>query len=113
MIVMYNLISIIRQILIREHVDITHGHLSTSITNAMVNYTAKMLGLKTVLSEHSFHAIKELGSICLNKMLKWYTKEMDATIAVSHASKDNFTLRAKVSPHSCFVIPNAVDTNKF
>lgn len=32
---------------------------------------------------------------------------------MSHACKDNFTLRAKVNPETCFVIPNAVDSSKF
>ena len=32
---------------------------------------------------------------------------------MSHACKDNFTLRAKLNPYTCFTIPNAVDTNKF
>lgn len=113
LIVKYNLISVIRQILIREHVDICHGHLGTSITSAMVIYTAKLLGLKTVKTEHSHFTYNEVGMIMFNKLCMWYLKETDATIAVSHASKENFTLRAKVDPQTCFVIPNAVDTNKF
>ena len=46
-------------------------------------------------------------------MSKWYLKDVDASIAVSHACKENFSLRAKVDPYKWFAIPNAVDTNTF
>lgn len=49
----YNILPVIRQILVREQVDICHGHLSTSITAAMVVFYAKLLGLRTVFTEHS------------------------------------------------------------
>ena len=46
-------------------------------------------------------------------MIKWAYRDVDAAICVSHACKENYTLRAKVDPQICFTIPNAVDTNKF
>jgi phosphatidylinositol glycan class A protein len=96
--VKYGIISVLRQIFIREHIDLCHGHLSTSITSAMVLYTAKLFGIKTVISEHSHFPYNDVGQIMTNKMCKFYLKEVDAAIAVSHACKDNFTLRAKISP---------------
>jgi hypothetical protein len=60
-IVLWNIISIIRNILIREHVDICHGHLTTSITSAMVLYSAKLMGLKIVKTEHSHFTYNEFG----------------------------------------------------
>ena len=50
-----------------------------------------------------------MASINLNKILKWVFRDLDAAIAVSHACKDNFCLRTKVDPNSCFTIPNAVN----
>jgi phosphatidylinositol N-acetylglucosaminyltransferase subunit A len=108
-----NIVPLLRQIFIREHVDVCHGHLSTSITMAMIMVLAKAMGIKTVCTEHSHFVFKDLDHIGLNKMCKWYLREVDATICVSHASRDNFTLRAKINPNKCFTIPNAVDTNKF
>mmetsp|Transcript_971 Transcript_971/g.1735 ORF Transcript_971/g.1735 Transcript_971/m.1735 type:complete len:408 (+) Transcript_971:591-1814(+) len=108
-----NIIPLIRQILIREHVDLCHGHFSTSITMGMCLTVANSMGLKTVATEHTHFTYSELGCINMNKMCKWYLKDIDAAICVSHACKDNFTLRAKVNPFNCFTIPNAVDTNKF
>ena len=105
--------SILRQIYISEHVDIAHGHLSTSVTMAMCIVIAKAMSIKTVVTEHTHFWINDLGSINLNKCVKWYTKDVYATIAVSHACKENFTLRARLNPYQCFTIPNAVDTNKF
>ena len=110
---LFHVIPVIRQILIREHIDICHGHLSTSITMAMVLVIAKSLGIKTVVTEHTHFIYNDIGCINLNKMCKWYLKDVDAAICVSHACKDNFTLRAKINPQICFTIPNAVDTNKF
>ena len=104
---------VIRQILIREKIDLCHGHLSTSIVAALVVTCGKLLGLKTCMTEHSHFPYNEIGLIGLNKICKWYMKDLDAAIAVSHACKDNFTLRAKIPPKICFTLPNAVDTNKF
>lgn len=71
------------------------------------------MGIKALFTEHTHFLFNTTQGILLNKMCKWYLKECDATIAVSHACRDNFVLRAKISPHTCFTIPNAVDTNKF
>jgi len=79
----------------------------------MVLLTAKMLGIKTVITEHSHFQYNDIGIIGHNKLCKFYLKEIDAAIAVSHACKDNFTLRCMISPNICFTVPNAVDTNKF
>lgn len=110
---LFNITSLLRQILIREHVDLCHGHLSTSVTMAQVLITAKLLGIKTIVTEHTHFGYSDVGCINLNKFCKWYLKDVDAAICVSHACKDNFTLRAKINPYHCFTIPNAVDTNKF
>ena len=91
--------SILRQIYVSEHVDIIHGHLSTSVTMSMCVVIAKAMGIKTVVTEHTHFWINDLGSINLNKCVKWYTKDVDATIAVSHACKENFTLRARLNPY--------------
>ena len=108
-----NGIPIIREVLLREQIDVLHGHFSTSVTMTMVMMTAKALGVKTVITEHTLFPFGSLETVHLNKLCKWYLKDVDAAIGVSHACKDNFVLRAKIDPNICFTIPNAVDTGKF
>ena len=79
----------------------------------MTMIVAKTLGVKTICTEHSHFVFNDIQSISLNKICKFYLKDIDAAICVSHASRDNFTLRAKINPEKCFTVPNAVDTNKF
>lgn len=108
-----NGIPVIRDILIRENIDLVHGHFSTSVTNFSTLIAAKALGVKTVMTEHTLFPFGSLETLHLNKICKWYLKDVDAAIGVSHACKDNFVLRAKIDPNICFTIPNAVDTSKF
>lgn len=74
---------------------------------------AKMLGLKNIVTEHTFFSFQEVGDMTFNKLLKWYCLEVDHSICVSHASKDNLVLRGKIDPLACSVIPNGVDSEKF
>ena len=104
---------IIRQILIREKIDICHGHQSTSVLQQTVIMAAKLYGLKTVFTEHSLFGFHDAAGINLNKLLKWAVRDLDAAICVSNACKDNFCLRTKFNPNSCFTIPNAVDSLRF
>jgi phosphatidylinositol glycan class A protein len=108
-----NGIPIVREVLLREKIDVVHGHFSTSVSMTMVMMAAKALGVKTVITEHTLFPFGTLETVHLNKLCKWYLKDVDAAIGVSHACKDNFVLRAKIDPNICFTIPNAVDTSKF
>jgi phosphatidylinositol glycan class A protein len=74
---------------------------------------AKLYGLKTVFTEHSLFGFHDAAGINLNKLLKWAVRDLDAAICVSNACKDNFCLRTKFNPNSCFTIPNAVDSLRF
>jgi phosphatidylinositol glycan class A protein len=109
----FSSLPLIRQILIREQIDIVHGHQSVSILQNIVLMTAKTLGLKTVFTEHSLFTYHDYSAVHINKLIKWTFRDLDASICVSNACKDNYVLRAKVDPKQTFVIPNAVDFNKF
>lgn len=109
----FNSFPLVREILIREQISIVHGHQSTSILQHIVLMAAKSLGLKTVFTEHSLFTFHDLFGIHLNKLVKWSFRDLDAAICVSHACKENFVLRAKIDPCKAFVIPNAVDSNRF
>jgi phosphatidylinositol glycan class A protein len=77
----------------------------------MVN--AKMMGLKTIFTEHSLYQFNDAAGINLNKTATFFLTEVDASIAVSHICKENIFLRLRLDPNNCFVIPNAVDSQKF
>jgi phosphatidylinositol glycan class A protein len=71
------------------------------------------MGLKTVFTDHSLFGFIDIASFYLNKFLKLHLGLIDACISVSHANKDNLTLRAAVDPSKIYVIPNSVDTLQF
>lgn len=104
---------LLREIIIREKIDICHGHQSTSLINKEVLLVGKLLGCKCVFTEHSLFNFQDMASVNLNKILKWVFRDLDAAIAVSQACKDNFCLRAKVDPNICFTIPNATNFEVF
>ena len=71
------------------------------------------MGLRTVFTDHSLFGFDDMSSISINKVMKWVLANADAAICVSHANKDNLTLRAAMNPAQIYVIPNSVDVNKF
>ena len=87
--------------------------MSTSVISNHVLSVAKLLGLKTVFTEHSLFNFKDLASINLNKLNKWSSKDLDAVICVSHVCKENFCVRTSFEPKDTFVISNAVDPSRF
>lgn len=99
--------------MVREHIDIVHGHQSVSILQHVILMAAKSYGLKTVFTEHSLFGYGDFHGIHLNKLIKWSFRDLDAAICVSNACKDNFVLRAKFDPIKSFTIPNAVDSKRF
>jgi len=78
-----------------------------------VNIASKAFGVKTVFTEHSLFGFNDGFGIHINKLIKWSFRDLDAAICVSHACKDNFSLRTKVAPQRVFTIPNAVDSKRF
>jgi len=109
----FNSLPVLRQILIREKIDIVHGHASTSILQNTMLMAAKALGVKTCFTEHSLFTFNEAFGLNLNKIIKWTMRDLDAAICVSNACKDNFVLRAGYDPGKTFTIPNAVDSVRF
>ena len=99
--------------MIRENIDIVHGHMGTSMLSYEAIACALLLGIRTVFTEHSLFNFADTASVNLNKIVKWAYRDVDACIAVSAACKDNVSLRAKIDPHRVFTIQNAVNTDLF
>ncbi|XP_071116250.1 phosphatidylinositol N-acetylglucosaminyltransferase subunit A-like [Haliotis cracherodii] len=109
----YTTFPLLRNIFIREKISIVHGHsaFSTLAHEAMLH--ARTLGLKTVFTDHSLFGFADASSILTNKVLKFSLADCNHVICVSHTSKENTVLRARIKPELVSVIPNAVDATMF
>lgn len=109
----FSMFPLFRNIFVRESIDIVHGHASMSpmAQEAMVH--GKVMGLKTVMTEHSLFGFADWGSILGNKALTFTLMSTDRAICVSHTGKENVVLRGKVDPLKVSVIPNAVISEDF
>ncbi|XP_075972365.1 phosphatidylinositol glycan anchor biosynthesis class A [Anticarsia gemmatalis] len=106
-------IALIRYILIREQVEIVHGHSAFSVLCHEVSIIGKLMGLKTVFTDHSLFGFADTSAVLTNKYLQMCLCECDHCICVSHTGKENTVLRAKVKACNVSVIPNAVDAYSF
>ncbi|CAH8839631.1 unnamed protein product [Trichobilharzia szidati] len=104
---------IIREIVLREQIDIVHGHsiFSSFACEAVIH--AQSLGCRTVYTEHSLFGFSDLSAIIMNKVMEGVFTAVDQVICVSHTAKENVVLRAKYDPDRVFVIPNALDASAF
>lgn len=104
---------ILRNIFIRESIDIVHGHgsLSTLCHEGILH--GRTMGLKTVFTDHSLFGFSDVYSIIGNKLLKFTLSDIGHVICVSHTCKENTVLRASIDPLDVSVIPNAVIADDF
>jgi len=109
----YGMFPLIRKILIRERIDIVHSHQATSVLGLECLLHSRTMGYKSVYTDHSLFGFSDAACIHINKVLKFFLSDIDACISVSHASRENLSLRASLNPNIISVIPNAVDTSRF
>lgn len=109
----YGTFPIFRHILVRESIQIVHGHGAFSALCHEGILHSKTMGLKAVFTDHSLFGFADASSILTNKLLKFTLSDIDHVICVSHTSKENTVLRAALSPRHVSVIPNAVVASKF
>ncbi|KAN0064660.1 Phosphatidylinositol N-acetylglucosaminyltransferase GPI3 subunit [Thecaphora frezii] len=109
----FSLFPMLRSILVRERVEIVHGHQALSSMAHEGILHARTLGLKTVFTDHSLFGFADAASILTNKLLRFVLSDVDAVVAVSHTGKENTTLRAHLDPRKVSVIPNAVVAEHF
>lgn len=104
---------ILRNIFIRESIDIVHGHgsLSTLCHEGILH--GRTMGLRTVFTDHSLFGFSDVYSIIGNKLLKFTLSDIGHVICVSHTCKENTVLRASIDPLDVSVIPNAVIADDF
>jgi phosphatidylinositol glycan class A protein len=109
----FSFFPIFRNIIIREQIDIVHGHASLSNLCHEAILHARTMGLRTVFTDHSLFGFADATSILTNKLLKFALSDVDHVICVSHTCKENTVLRASLDPLMVSVIPNALVAENF
>lgn len=109
----FSFFPIFRNIIIREKIEIVHGHASLSSFCHEAILHARTMGLRTVFTDHSLFGFADASSILTNKLLKFTLSDVDHVICVSHTCKENTVLRASLDPLMVSVIPNAVVAENF
>ncbi|KAF3274944.1 Phosphatidylinositol N-acetylglucosaminyltransferase gpi3 subunit [Orbilia oligospora] len=109
----FSFFPILRQIVLRERIDIVHGHGSLSAFCQEGLLHAKTMGLKTCFTDHSLFGFADAASILTNKLLKFTLSDVDHVICVSHTCKENTVLRAALDPFTVSAIPNALVSKDF
>lgn len=106
--------ALFRTILLRERIEIVHGHQATSaLMHECLMQAKSMSFLRTIYTDHSLFGFADAASVHLNKIMKFSLSTVDHAISVSHTCKENLVLRASISPDIVSTIPNAVDATKF
>ncbi|CAM9630465.1 unnamed protein product [Heterosigma akashiwo] len=118
---LYAYLPLFRHLLIREEINIVHGHQARTHSNFFLHLDnshecilfAKTMGLKVVYTDHSLFGFADAASIPLNTLMKFTMSEVDHAIAVSNVCKENLVLRANMNPQDISTIPNAIDSSRF
>ncbi|KAF6775778.1 hypothetical protein AHF37_04747 [Paragonimus kellicotti] len=110
---LYGTLPIVREILIREQVDLVHGHSSFSDLGHETVLHAQSLGIRTVVTDHSLFGFADLSSLTMNKTVESVLTAVDHVICVSHTCKENTVLRCRLDAQRVYVIPNAIDSSAF
>ncbi|GJJ10663.1 hypothetical protein Clacol_004890 [Clathrus columnatus] len=102
-----------RTIMLREHINIVHGHAGLSSLAQEAILHSHHLGIRTVFTDHSLFGFADAASILTNKLLEVALKNVDGVICVSYTSRENTVLRAVIPPDLVHVIPNAIIAEQF
>lgn len=104
---------VMRNIFIRERIQIVHGHQCTSNMAMEALLHARTMGLKCVFTDHSLFGFGDTAGLHINKVCKYVLADVDHVICVSHTSRENLVMRAAINPFFASVIPHAVDSGVF
>ncbi|CBY22622.1 unnamed protein product [Oikopleura dioica] len=96
----------------RERINIVHGHSSMSAMVHEAIWHGKMLGLSTVITDHSLIGFCDAGAIVTNKLLEGtLSDESTHVICVSYCSAANTIIRSNIPPRLVHVIPNGISAS--
>lgn len=80
----FSLLPILRSILLRERIQIVHGHQALSSMCHEGILHARNIGIKAVFTDHSLFGFADTASILTNKLLKFALSDVDHVVCVSH-----------------------------
>lgn len=101
---------LVRDICLREGIELLHAHQNTSLLGIITSFTAKSFEIPYVYTQHSLHDFEDIACIELNNLYARIAKYLLAhVICVSNTVKENFLLRTGIHPSKLSVIPNAID----
>lgn len=106
-------IPILRNILIREQIEIIHGHSAFSALAHEAIHIGVLMGIRAVFTDHSLFGFADLSAVVTNKYLQVCLSFTNHCICVSHTGKENTVLRARMKASDVSVIPNAVSSHQF
>lgn len=102
-----------RTIILREKINLVHGHGSLSSLAHEAIHHGGLLGVRSVFSDHSLFSFDDSVGILTNKLLASALRNVYACICVSHTGRENTSLRGEVEPERISVIPNALVASQF
>lgn len=106
-------IPVLRNIFIREQIQIIHGHSAFSALAHEAMHIGAIMGLRAVFTDHSLFGFADLSAVVTNNYLQIALAFTNHCICVSHTGKENTVLRAQVKASNVSVIPNAVSASQF
>lgn len=112
----FNTLAYVREILVKERIDIVHGHSAFSPLAHEIVFHAKTLNINTVFTDHSLFGFNDFGSVVHYTLCKQSLLDSNHIICVSHVGCENQALHLEVDKGRTIpiaVIPNAVDTQVF
>lgn len=74
----------LRHLLVRESIDLIHGHATLSSMALEAVMHSPMLGVRTVWTDHSLFGFGDAVGVLTNKLLRGAMRSVDAVICVSH-----------------------------
>ncbi len=80
----FSFFPLFRNTLIRERINIVHGHQSTSVMANECILFARAMGLKVCFTDHSLFGFADAVSIHLNKLMEITLSDIDHVICVSN-----------------------------
>lgn len=117
-----------RHIMIREQIDLVHGHGTLSSLAHEAMYHSHLLGIRSVFTDHSLFGFGDAVGVLTNKLSAGALRNVDGVICVSNTGyvsivegpmmanqsrRENTVLRAQLDPNLVHVIPNALIADQF
>lgn len=106
-------IPMLRNIFIREQIQIVHGHSAFSALAHEAMNIGVLMGLRAIFTDHSLFGFADLSAVVTNKFLQLSLAFCNHFICVSHIGKENTVLRGRMKSSNVSVIPNAVNCLQF